>query len=378
MKKVFLMMLLATVFIVGCGKKANDGNVIKIGVIAPLTGNYAQYGVAVKEGVELKVDAINNAGGINGKKIELITADSKGDVQEAVNAFKKMVSQDKVNVVIGEVVSATSQAISGLAQQAKVPLISATATSLDVTKGKDFVFRTTFTDPYQGTATAKYAKSKGIKSIAILTNSSNDYSVGIANAFKAQAAKDGITIIEEKYTNDDKDFKAILTKVKGQNPQAIFIPDYYNTIGLIISQAKDLGINAQYLGGDGWDGIQTNFGKVAEGAIFASQFAPDDKAENVQKFMKAYKAKYNKEPIMFAALGYDTVEIVETALKSTKDLSGASIREAMNNVSGIDLVTGKLKFDADRNPEKASKRWKTYIKGKILKVKEFKEIRNWK
>ena len=201
-----------------------------------------------------------------------------------------------------------------------------------------------------------------------MTNSSNDYSVGIANAFKAQAAKDGITITEEKYTNDDKDFKAILTKVKGQNPQAIFIPDYYNTIGLIISQAKDLGINAQYLGGDGWDGIQTNFGKVAEGAIFASQFAPDDKAENVQKFMKAYKAKYNKEPIMFAALGYDTVEIVETALKSTKDLSGTSIREAMNNVSGIDLVTGKLKFDADRNPEKAV----TFIqvKGGKLTLKE--------
>ena len=368
MKKIFLMMLLATMFIVGCGKKSANGNVIKIGVIAPLTGNYAQYGVAVKEGVELKVDAINNAGGINGKKIELITADSKGDVQEAVNAFKKMVSQDKVNVVIGEVVSATSQAISGLAQQAKVPLISATATNLDVTKGKDFVFRTTFTDPYQGTATAKYAKSKGVKSIAILTNSSNDYSIGIANAFKAQAEKDGITITEEKYKNDDKDFKAILTKVKGQNPQAIFIPDYYNTIGLIISQAKDLGINTQYFGGDGWDGIQTNFGKVAEGAIFASQFSPDDKSENVQKFMKAYKAKYNKEPIMFAALGYDTVQIVETALKSTKDMSGASIREAMNNVGGIDLITGKLKFDADRNPEKAV----TFIqvKGGKLTLKE--------
>ena len=353
MKKVFLMMLLATVFIVGCGKKANDGNVIKIGVIAPLTGNYAQYGVAVKEGVELKVDAINNAGGINGKKIELITADSKGDVQEAVNAFKKMVSQDKVNVVIGEVVSATSQAISGLAQQAKVPLISATATSLDVTKGKDFVFRTTFTDPYQGTATAKYAKSKGIKSIAILTNSSNDYSVGIANAFKAQAAKDGITITEEKYTNDDKDFKAILTKVKGQNPQAIFIPDYYNTIGLIISQAKDLGINAQYLGGDGWDGIQTNFGKVANGAVFASQFAPDDPDQNVQKFIAAYKNEYKIDPIIFAALGYDTGTILETALKNVSDLSSKdAIKEAIKNFNGANLVTGSLKYDAERNPEK--------------------------
>lgn len=353
MKKVFLMMLLATVFIVGCGKKANDGNVIKIGVIAPLTGNYAQYGVAVKEGVELKVDAINNAGGINGKKIELITADSKGDVQEAVNAFKKMVSQDKVNVVIGEVVSATSQAISGLAQQAKVPLISATATSLDVTKGKDFVFRTTFTDPYQGTATAKYAKSKGIKSIAILTNSSNDYSVGIANAFKAQAAKDGITITEEKYTNDDKDFKAILTKVKGQNPQAIFIPDYYNTIGLIISQAKDLGINAQYLGGDGWDGIQTNFGKVAEGAIFASQFAPDDPDQHVQKFIAEYKKEYKADPIIFAALGYDTGTILETALKNVKDLSSKDeIKDAIKNFTGTNLVTGSLKYDSERNPEK--------------------------
>ena len=353
MKKVFLMMLLATVFIVGCGKKANDGNVIKIGVIAPLTGNYAQYGVAVKEGVELKVDAINNAGGINGKKIELITADSKGDVQEAVNAFKKMVSQDKVNVVIGEVVSATSQAISGLAQQAKVPLISATATSLDVTKGKDFVFRTTFTDPYQGTATAKYAKSKGIKSIAILTNSSNDYSVGIANAFKAQAAKDGITITEEKYTNDDKDFKAILTKVKGQNPQAIFIPDYYNTIALIISQAKDLGINAQYLGGDGWDGIQTNFGKVAEGAIFASQFAPDDPDQHVQKFIAEYKKEYKADPIIFAALGYDTGTILETALKNVKDLSSKDeIKDAIKNFTGTNLVTGSLKYDSERNPEK--------------------------
>ena len=188
MKKLFLTMLLVTILIVSCGKKTTNSNIIKIGVIAPLTGNYAQYGIAVKEGIELKVEAINNAGGINGKKIELVIADSKGDVQESVNAFKKMVSQDKVNIVIGEVVSATSQAISGLAQSAKVPLISATATSLDVTKGKDFVFRTTFTDPYQGTATAKYAKSKGVKSIAILTNSSNDYSVGIANAFKEQAA----------------------------------------------------------------------------------------------------------------------------------------------------------------------------------------------
>ena len=367
MKKLLLIFLLITIFILSCGKKSTNDNVIKIGVIAPLTGNYAQYGTAVKEGIELKINEINKAGGINGKKIELIIADSKGDVQEAVNSFKKRVSQDKVNAVIGEVVSATTQAISDLAQTAKVPLISATATSIDVTKGKDYVFRTTFTDPYQGTATAKYVNSKGIKSVAILTNSSNDYSVGIANAFKEQAEKDGIKISEEKYTGDDKSFKAILTKIKAQNPQAIFIPDY-NTIGLIISQARDLGINTRYFGGDGWDGIQTNFGDVAEGAIFASQFSSEDKSENVQKFISAYKAEYNKEPIMFAALGYDTVEILGAAIKSSKDLSRTSIKEALNNVNGIELITGKLKFDADRNPEKSV----TFIeiKGGKLTLKE--------
>jgi len=156
-------MLLVTAFIVGCGKKSADGNVIKIGVIAPLTGNYAQYGTAVKEGVELKVDAINNAGGINGKKIELVIADSKGDVQESVNAFKKMVSQDKIDIFVGEVTSGPSLAIAPLAQQAKIPMITATGTAFDITKGKDYVFRTTFTDPYQGVVVAKYAKSKGRK-----------------------------------------------------------------------------------------------------------------------------------------------------------------------------------------------------------------------
>ena len=246
MKKLLLMTLALTFFVLSCGNKSNaggngaaaDSDVIKIGVIAPLTGDVAQYGVAVKEGVELKVAEINNAGGVNGKKIELIVADSKGDSQEAVNIFKKMVSQDKVNLVIGEVISSASLAIADLAQNAKVPMISASATNLDVTKGKDFVFRTTFTDPFQGIATAKYAKEKEIKSVAVLTNTSSDYAVGLAEAFKAQAAQDGLTIIEEKYTKDDKDFKSVLTKIKGQNPEAIFIPDYYNTIGLILTQAN--------------------------------------------------------------------------------------------------------------------------------------------
>lgn len=373
MKKLLLMILTLTIFVLSCGgNKATGGansDVIKIGVIAPLTGDVAQYGVAVKEGVQLKVDEINAAGGINGKKIELVIADSKGDVQESVNIFKKMVSQDKVNLVIGEVISSTSLAVAELAQSAKVPVITATGTNLDITKGKDFVFRTTFTDPFQGVATAKYTKEKGITSVAVLTNTSSDYSVGLAEAFKAQAAKDGVAVIEEKYTKDDKDFKSVLTKIKGQNPQAIFIPDYYNTIGLIITQANELGIKAQYLGGDGWDGIQENFGQAAEGAIFASQFAPDDTDATVQKFITDYKAKFNRDPLVFAALGYDTAIVVENALKSLNgNLDFTAIKDAMAKTNGLNLVTGTFAFDAERNPEKKV----TFIevKGGKLTLKE--------
>ncbi|MDO5088699.1 MAG: ABC transporter substrate-binding protein [Leptotrichiaceae bacterium] len=362
MKKLLLLMSLLVVFVLSCGgkkeaaengeKKMAESDVIKIGVIGPLTGEVAQYGEATINGFKLKVKEINEAGGINGKKIELVISDSKGDSTEAVNIFKKMVSQDKVNLVVGEVISSASLAIADLAQSAKIPMITPTGTNFDITKGKDYVFRTTFTDPYQGVITAKYAQAKGIKSVAILTNSSNDYAVGLATSFKDEAAKNGITVTEEKYTKDDKDFKSILTKIKGQNPEAVFIPDYYNTIGLILTQANELGLKTQYLGGDGWDGIQTNFGAAAEGAIFASQFAPDDTAEIVQKFITAYKSEYKIDPIVFSALGYDTGSILEAALKSVKDLSPASIREALAATNASNLVTGDLKYDAERNPEK--------------------------
>ena len=355
MKKILLCIAMLALFVVSCGggKSAKEKDVIKIGVIGPLTGNLAQYGTSSINGLKLKVKEINDAGGINGKKIEIVEADSKGDVQEAINAFKKMVSQDKIDIFVGEVTSGPSLAIAPLAQQAKIPMITSTGTAFDITKDKDFVFRTTFTDPYQGVVAAKYAKAKNFKNVTILTNTGSDYSVGLANAFKEQATKEGIQVKEEQYTADDKDFRALLTKIKGTNPEVIFVPDYYNTIGLILTQTKELGINAQFLGGDGWDGIQKDFGQVANGALFASQFAPDDTSETVQKFIAAYKKEYKIDPIIFAALGYDTGTILETALKSVSDLSSKeAIRDAIKNFSGDHLVTGSLKYDENRNPEK--------------------------
>ncbi len=358
MKKLLLLVAIVTMFVISCGGKKEEAksgaanDTIKIGVIAPLTGDLAQYGTPAKDGFQIKVDEINAAGGINGKKIELIIQDNKGDVNETVNIFKKLVGQDKVTLVVGPVISSTSNAAAPLAQQAKVVMITPTGTNVDITKDKDFVFRTTFTDPYQGTAAARYAAKNGIKKVAILTNTSSDYSVGLSEAFRTEAAKLGITVVEEKYTKDDKDFKSILTNIKNATPDGIFIPDYYNTIGLIATQAKELGITAKYLGGDGWDGVQKDFASVTEGAVFASQFASDDTSSIVQNFIKLYKEKIKSDANVFAALGYDTGTIVEAALKSSKELKGEAIRDAMKAVS-LELVTGKLVFDADRNPQKA-------------------------
>ena len=353
MKKALLLMTVIAMFVISCGgKKEAPSNVIKIGYAGPLTGDTAQYGTAVQAGLKMKIEEINAAGGINGKKLELISQDTKGDVNESVNIFKKLKGQDKVDIYVGNVLSGNSNAVAPLAQQMKAVMIDPAGTNIDVTKGKDFVFRTTFTDPYQGTAAAKYAAKNGIKKVAILTNTSSDYSVGLAAAFKEEAAKQGLQVVEEKYTKDDKDFKSILTNIKNQTPDAIFIPDYYGTVGLIATQAKELGMTAKYLGGDGWDGVQKDFAAVTEGAVFASQFAPDDTTPMVQKFITAYKAKTGTDPNVFAALGYDTGNLIEAALKVAKDTSSEAVRDALKGLS-LELVTGKLVFDADRNPQKA-------------------------
>ncbi len=353
MKKLLLLLAVSSMFLVSCGsKKSGDSSTIKIGFAGPLTGDTAQYGTATEAGLRLKIDEINTAGGINGKKLELISQDTKGDVNESINVFKKLKGQDKVDIYVGNILSGNSNAVAPLAQKTKSVMIDPTGTNIEITKGKDYVFRTTFTDPYQGVTIAKYAKKNNMKKVALLTNSSSDYSVGLAAAFKEEAAKQGVSVVEEKYTKDDKDFKAVLTNIKNQNPDAIFIPDYYNVVGLILTQAKQLGINTKYLGGDGWDGVQKDFASIAEGAIFASQFAPDDKTEMLQKFMANYRAKTGKDADVFAALGYDTGNLIEATLKATKDLKQESIRDALKALS-LDLVTGKLVFDADRNPQKA-------------------------
>lgn len=348
MKKIILLITLMLILVFGCGKQketSKSDDSIRIGVPLPLTGDLAQYGVGIKEGIQLHIDEINENGGINGKKLVADYQDTKGDIQESVNIFKKMAS-DGVDVILGEAISSNTLAIAELANKAKIPMISPAGTVLDITIGKEYIFRTTFTDPYQGKVLAQYLKKEGVTEVALFRNNASDYSTGVGDAFKEEAKKLGINILEQSYTKDDKDFKTLLTKVKNSGIKSVVIPDYYNTIGLILSQAKEVGLDANYYGTDGWDGVQENFADVAEGAIFASQFSPEDTSSNVQEFIAKFRKTYSKDPIIFSALGYDTISILKDALLKNKDL-----KEALTETD-LDLVTGHIKFDENRNPNK--------------------------
>ncbi|WP_064590948.1 ABC transporter substrate-binding protein [Streptobacillus moniliformis] len=375
MKKIILSVL--TLFMMfSCGNKTEvdvkggTESIIKIGVPEPLTGDLSQYGVAIKEGIEFKVAQVNNEGGVNGKKIELVVEDTKGDLQEAINIMKKMISVDKVDAVLGEAISANSFAIAELAQKAKIPMITPAGTRFDITENKDFVFRATFTDPFQGEVLAKYIKKLGYSNIAVLTNTSSDYSVGVAKSFKEVADKINLKYDEQKYTKEDKDFKSLLTNIKNSGFDSVLIPDYYNTVGLILSQAKELGLNVKFFGADGWDGIQTDFVDVSEGAIFTTQFDINDSSVLSMEFISKFKEKYAKEPNLFTALGYDAATIIVEALKSVENPSDhISVKEALSNVN-LELITGELEFDANRNPKKVVS-FLTIENGKLVLKEKF-------
>lgn len=345
MKKLLCTITVLLSLLVSCknSNEVENKKVIKVGVPLPLTGDLAQYGQSIKEGIELYIDKVNEKG-ILDKKIVADYVDSKGDIQEDINIFKKMVS-NKIDYVIGEAASSHSLAIAELANKAKIPMITPAATAMSVTENKEYVFRISFTDPYQGRVMAQYLKKNGVNKVALLVNNSSDYSVGVSKAFSDEAKKQGLDVYELKYTKEDTDFKSLLTDIKNKKIENLFVPDYYNTVGLILSQSKEVNLEAKFYGADGWDGIQENFAKVAEGAVFSSQFVDDDSIEQSKQFITEYKARYKKSPTIFSALAYDAATTLVEGIKKGGNL------EAFKNLD-INLVTGHITFDENRNPKK--------------------------
>ena len=329
------------------------GDSIKIGHYGSLTGSEATFGRSTSNGVRLAIAELNAAGGIDGKTIELIEYDDKGETREAGDVVNRLVSSDKVVAVIGEVASSLSLAAAPTCQNAKVPMISPSSTNPKVTLVGDYIFRVCFIDPFQGYVGAKFARENlKAKTAAVLIDQSQAYAVGLAEEFTKNFQKmDGTIVTSQSYNKGDADFTARLTAIRAQNPDVIYIPGYYTDVANIAVQARKLGITVPLLGGDGWDSeeLGKNAGKAIEGCYFSNHAAPDDPSPVIQGFMAKYKDEYGGQPDALGALGYDAANLLFAALKQTKGEGGPKLRDAIAATKDFPGVTGTINFDANRD-----------------------------
>lgn len=362
---------------VGCNGNnggADGSETIKVGLLAPATGEVAEYGIAVSNGAKLYISELNEKGGINGKKIELVSYDEEGNEAKALTGYSSLVDQG-VTAIIGDVTTAPTAAVVVESQQDNMPMITASATAEKITCKLDDsgnvvsvyknMFRSCFIDPFQGEKMASFASEKlNAKTAAVLYNSGSDYSVGLYKAFVAKAKELGLEVVaEESYGKDAVDFQAQLTNIASKKPDVLFVPDYHKVLANVAPQAKSAGVTATLLGGDGWatvmDVIQDS--SVLEGAYFCSGYSTQDTSEAVQTFLKNYKAKYNIEPNMFAAQAYDAAAILCAALSKAEEakLTAGSdeykqaVIDAMR-ATDMDCVTGHITFDDYNNPQKTA------------------------
>lgn len=354
---VFSVLALGLGFVLGngCTKKSDD---ILIGEFSSMTGNEASFGQSTNKGIRMAFDEINSKGGIKGKKLKLITYDDQGKPEEAASVVKRLITQDKVMAVIGEVASSRSLAAAPIAQQYKVPMVTPASTNPKVTQVGEYVFRTCFIDPFQGKVGAKFAiENLKLKKAAVLRDIKNDYSVGLADVFAAEYKKLGGEILTDmSYQAGDVDFKAQLTQIKSKNPEVLFIPGYYTEVGLIARQARELGIKATLIGGDGWDGEQLH--KIGQEAIngqyYSNHYTTESTDPAVQDFIARYKAKFNETPDAMAALGYDAARIVADAVQRTDVLTSDKIKEEIAKTKDFAGVTGKITINEERNAVKSA------------------------
>ncbi|MDO5725191.1 MAG: ABC transporter substrate-binding protein [Tissierellia bacterium] len=365
MKKKLAVLLAAIMLLTACGNAATNGNenetntegdsVIIRGIICK-TGPAAVYGNTTENGILLAIEEINAEGGINGKLIDYKSDDDKADPTESVTLYNKFVDEG-AHAIVGPITSKPAQAVAENSVSDGIPIVTPTGTAAGITEGKDNVFRVCFTDPLQGKILANFAKnSLGATTAAVMKNTSDDYSTGVAEAFKTQFESIGGEVVaDEGYGKDDKDFRVQLTNIAAKNPDVVLIPEYYENDVLISAQAKDTGLESAIIGSDGWDGV---LAVVAEGEestfdniCFTNHYSMQDTDELVQNFVKNYTEKYGEDPSSFSALGYDAVYIYKAAIEKAENLERETIVEAIKNVD-YKGVTGNIKFGENNNPIK--------------------------
>lgn len=349
----------------GGGSKGADGDTIKVGGLLEMTGGSASFGISGKNGIDLALKKINEKGVLGGKKLSLVVADTKSEASEATNGMQKLISQDKVVAVIGPNQSSAVIASGAINNGAKVVDITPMGTNPDVTvdpktkQVKPYSFRTCFIDPFQGTVMASFASNElKVKRAAIYIDNTSDYAKGLAQFFKENFVKNGgQVVIEEAYLQKDTDFKSTLTKIKAAKPDFIYIPGYYQEVGLIVKQAREMGINVPMAGGDGWDSAKLPefAGKAAlENTFFSSLYSPDDTSDLNKDFVAEYKKAYNTNPDVFAALAYDSTLLVAKAIEDAGSADPAKIAEAMAKIKGFKGVSGEVTFNEEHNPIKSA------------------------
>ncbi len=365
MKKIAMPALLALFLccwlgIPGCKKKPgqqSNSNEIVIGEYASLTGGTADFGKSSHQGLLLAIDQINAKGGLLGKQLRLVTLDDRSDVNEAVTAVERLINRENAIAIIGEVASKRSIAGAGVCEKYKIPMLSPASTNPEVTvtggKVKDYAFRICFTDDFQGSIDGRFGVEKGWKKVALLTNNDEDYSKGLAKFFR-QSAEASMTIVaDESYRNSDRDFKAQLDKISRANPDAVYVPGYYTEMVLMLPQAKEVGLNVPFFGGDGWDSPDTVKLPAAQGCFYTDHFAPDDPSPRVQEFVKAYQAANNGiTPGAMAVLGYDSGMVIADAIQRAGKVDPAAIRDALATTKNYPGASGDITIDENHNARK--------------------------
>jgi branched-chain amino acid transport system substrate-binding protein len=353
-----LALSLALAGLSACKKKAPSEDFILIGEVGSMTGSEATFGTSTHNGIELAIRQINAAGGVKGKKLKVISLDDQGKNEEAATAVTKLITQDKVVAILGEVASSRSIAMAPIAQEHKVPMITPSSTNPKVTELGDYIFRVCFLDPFQGTVMARFAADTlKVKKVAVLRDIKSDYSVGLADFFSDTFKKSGGEIVvDQSYSSGENDFKAQLTAIRAKDPEAIFVPGYYTEVGLIARQAKELGIKAPLMGGDGWDSpkLKEIGGEAIDGSYFSNHYSEENKSPVVQEFIARYKEAFNVVPDGLAAMGYDAAKVLVDAMNRAGSTESKALRDAIAATKDFPGVTGKITIDAKRNAVKSA------------------------
>ncbi|RYG71061.1 ABC transporter substrate-binding protein [bacterium] len=337
----------------GEAAKAYEGDTLRIGLYGSLTGSTATFGISSQNGIKMAFDEINKKGAPLGKKLELISEDDGSKTEQVPSVVLKLINQNNVLALLGEVASSRSLAAAPIAQRSGVPMVSPSSTNPKVTQVGDYIFRTCFIDPFQGTVMAKFAKNDlKAKKAAILTDVANDYSKGLTEFFTNEWKKSGGQIVAtESYSEGDKDFQSQLTKIKGTSPDVIYVPGYYTEVGNIAVQARRLGLNQVMMGGDGWDSpkLFEIGGKAVQGCYFSNHYSPQSKDPKVVKFVADYKKLYGETPDALAAVAYDAAYILSDAITRAGAPDRAKLRDALASTKEFAGVTGTISIDKDRN-----------------------------